>query len=61
MTNKLILWISVFIFNLAMVNAQTGLFDGGISSTFATAGITIVIVILVFKEVFKRMFRKNAK
>ena len=59
MTKAILIWTSVFIFNLAVVTAQTGLFDSGTVGTFATTGVTIVVLILVIRELFKQFFSKK--
>lgn len=56
---KMFLWMIVFMLNLTIVKAQTGLFDTGIAGTFATTGIVIIVVIIIFKEMFKRFFSKK--
>lgn len=58
MTKKLIIWIAGILMSIPIAFAQTGLFDAGTAGTFAIAGITIIVIIIVFKELFKRFFRK---
>ncbi len=56
---KIILLFIILLINIQIAFAQTGLFDAGISTTFATAGIVIVIVIFVLIEFFKRFTNKK--
>ncbi len=57
---KLVFWtIVLFVINLPIAFAQTGLFDAGNAGTFAITGITFVIVIIVLREVFKSFFKKK--
>ncbi len=59
MTYKIILWMAVFMLNIQLALAQTGLFVSSTATDFAVTGIVLVVIILVFKEVFNRMFKKN--
>lgn len=55
---KLIILGIVFMINLTIVSAQTGLFTAEGGTAFATAGIVIVVGFLVAREFVKR-FRKK--
>ena len=59
MNKKVILWISVFMLNIAVAHAQTGLFDSATAGQFAVTGIIIVVIIIVIKEIFKQFFSKK--
>lgn len=55
---KLIFWITVFLINIGIVTAQTGLFVAETGNTFLIAGVTIIVTIIVIGE-FVRRFRKR--
>ncbi len=57
MKAKLILWISVFFFNLSIALAQTGLFDTGTSQDFAILGIILIVVIIIGRNIVKGNFK----
>ncbi len=59
MMKKIILLPILSFFVVPIVYAQTGLFDGGIAGTFAVTGVTIVVLIIVIKEIFNRFFGKK--
>ncbi len=59
MKPKLLLWITVFLIQLVPVLAQTGLFTAEGAGNFALTGIIIVVIIIVFKELAKRAFKKK--
>ncbi len=51
---KLIILAMVFLLNLTIVNAQTGLFTSEGGTAFATVGIVIVVIFFVVREFAKR-------
>lgn len=55
---KLIILGIVFILNLTLVAAQTGLFTSEGGTSFATVGIVIVVAFFVIREVAKQFRRK---
>jgi|TARA_Y100000310_G_C20675287_1_gene812680 hypothetical protein len=56
---KIYLLIPVFILNISLAFAQTGLFTGTTATQFAVTGIIIIVLIIVIQEIFKKMFRKK--
>ena len=56
MKMKLMFWISVFLINLQVVFAQTGLFSAEGANSYVKLGISIVITFFVVKEIGKRIF-----
>ncbi len=55
---KYIIYLMLFLLNLIIVNAQTGLFSGDGATNFAKTGIVIVIIFFTLREVIKN-FRKK--
>ena len=58
MRNKLLLWIIVFLFNLNIVLAQTGLFSSEGSNALLITGVSIVVIVIVIRDLFRRKIIK---
>lgn len=58
MTMKLMFWMTVFLINIGIATAQTGLFVAETGNTFLITGVTIIVTILVISEIVRR-FRKR--
>jgi len=54
-----IIYSLMFLINLYVASAQTGLFTDSGVTTFATTGVLIVVVVLLIKEFFKRLTGKS--
>lgn len=57
MKYKLMLWISVFLLNLNIALAQTGLFNADAGQDFALFGILAIVIILIIRSIVKGKFR----
>ena len=53
MTNKLPLWIIVFILNLNIALAQSGLFSPEGSNRLLIFGVSIIVIVIVIRNLFK--------
>lgn len=58
---KYIIYLMLFLLNVIIVNAQTGLFSSGGASDFAKFGIVVVVIFFALREVIKNIknFRKK--
>ena len=61
MNRKIILWTGIFLINLQIAFAQTGIFNVDTATDFAVTGIIFVLLIIVFKEVAKNLFKRMKK
>lgn len=58
---KIILYASIFLINVSIAFAQTGLFSSEGATTFANTGIIIVLVIIIGKVFLTRLFKRRKK
>lgn len=58
---KYIIYLMLFLLNVIIVNAQTGLFSSSGASDFAKFGIVVVVIFFALREVIKNIknFRKK--
>lgn len=51
--NKLIMYGVIFLINLHIVLAQTGLFSSDTAQTFALTGIILIVIIIIIRNIAK--------
>lgn len=54
MINKILLWISIFLLNISIAFAQTGLF-GDSGGAFLTVGVIIIIAFVIIDQIRRSM------